>query len=43
MYAALQERFDLEPRGEIAVKGKGVMQTWFLTGRSEMMTSMTKN
>jgi class 3 adenylate cyclase/tetratricopeptide (TPR) repeat protein len=32
---ALRGHFVLEPRGEIAVKGKGVMQTWFLVGRAE--------
>jgi class 3 adenylate cyclase len=28
----LQERFRLEPRGTIDIKGKGAMATWFLTG-----------
>jgi len=31
--AALGERFPLRPRGVIEVKGKGVMETWFLHGR----------
>jgi len=32
-YEALRENFALEPRGRIAVKGKGEMQTWYLLGR----------
>ncbi|HEU5399134.1 MAG TPA: adenylate/guanylate cyclase domain-containing protein [Gammaproteobacteria bacterium] len=32
-HALLQERYVLEPRGPIAVKGKGTVETWFLTGR----------
>jgi class 3 adenylate cyclase len=28
----LEDRFDFEPRGEIEVKGKGMMRVWFLTG-----------
>jgi guanylate cyclase len=32
-YEALREEFTLEPRGRIAVKGKGEMQTWYLLGR----------
>jgi class 3 adenylate cyclase len=30
----LSDLFMLEPRGMIAVKGKGATHTWFLTGRS---------
>ena len=29
----LKENFVLEPRGTIAAKGRGEMQTWWLTGR----------
>ncbi len=29
----LKEKFDLEPRGIVSVKGRGEMQTWWLTGR----------
>jgi class 3 adenylate cyclase len=31
----LSKRFDLEPRGVLTVKDKGVMKTWFLRGRRE--------
>ncbi len=30
---ALSDRFTFELRGDVAVKGKGIMQLWFLTGR----------
>ncbi len=29
----IREEFECEPRGKIDVKGKGEMETWFLTGR----------
>jgi class 3 adenylate cyclase len=29
----LKDMYVLTPRGEISIKGKGVMRTWFLTGR----------
>lgn len=32
--AALADIYSFEPRGEIEVKGKGLMQTWWLTGRA---------
>ncbi|MBI3751943.1 MAG: adenylate/guanylate cyclase domain-containing protein [Chloroflexi bacterium] len=31
--ARLGDRFELEPRGPVEVKGKGVIDTWFLVGR----------
>jgi guanylate cyclase len=35
-YELLADEFDCEPRGTIAVKGKGEVETWYLTGpRSE--------
>jgi adenylate cyclase len=32
-YQLLDDEFDLEPRGTVAVKGKGDMETWYLLGR----------
>jgi class 3 adenylate cyclase len=32
-YELLRERFELEPRGTVEVKGKGEMETWYLVGR----------
>jgi adenylate cyclase len=29
----LADEFDLEPRGKIAVKGKGEIEAWYLIGR----------
>lgn len=34
VYVALQEKFIFEERGEIEVKGKGRMRTWFLVGEN---------
>jgi len=31
-YEALKDEFELEPRGTIAVKGMGEMETWYLVG-----------
>ena len=31
-YELLKDEFELEPRGTIAVKGKGEMETWYLVG-----------
>ena len=33
VYERLRGDFAFEERGEIDVKGKGVMHTWYLTGR----------
>ena len=33
VYERLRERYAFEPRGEIEVKGKGLMATWLLVGR----------
>ncbi|MFY7997019.1 MAG: hypothetical protein ACOVSW_00290 [Candidatus Kapaibacteriota bacterium] len=32
LFTALQGKFAFEERGEMEIKGKGVMRTWFLTG-----------
>jgi adenylate cyclase len=32
-YELLRDRFDLEARGLIEVRGKGEMRTWYLIGR----------
>jgi adenylate cyclase len=37
----LTERFDLEERGVIDVKGKGLMRTWFLFGRKHIASGPT--
>jgi class 3 adenylate cyclase len=34
VYERLKERFVLEPRGVVHVKGKGDLETWFLVGRA---------
>jgi guanylate cyclase len=42
-YELLRDDFELELRGTIAVKGKGEMETWYLTGRrvpGEMVTTI---
>ena len=36
IYESLKDTFVFEPREEIEIKGKGRMQTWWLTGRSEI-------
>jgi adenylate cyclase len=35
MYERLRERFVLQERGRIDVKGKGTMRTWYLIGRKQ--------
>jgi adenylate cyclase len=39
-YERLQDQFVLEPRGEIEVKGKGRMPTWFLLARKAPAASV---
>ena len=34
VYQRLRNRFVFEERGDVDVKGKGVMQTWYLVGRN---------
>ena len=31
-YELLRDEFELEPRGTVAIKGKGDVETWYLTG-----------
>jgi class 3 adenylate cyclase len=38
-YELLKEKFILEQRGTIDVKGKGLMKTWFLTSRKETIAA----
>ena len=35
VYQRLKDRFVLEERGEVDVKGKGIMRTWYLVGQQE--------
>lgn len=37
----LEGRFELEERGVIQVRGKGLMQTWFLKGKTEPQAQLT--
>jgi adenylate cyclase len=34
VHDGLAGRYAFEPRGKIEVKGKGLLPTWFLTGRA---------
>jgi adenylate cyclase len=34
-YELLRDEFELKPRGTIPIKGKGDVETWYLTGRRE--------
>ena len=36
MYRRLHDRFVFEERGDIEVKGKGIMHTWYLVGRRQI-------
>jgi guanylate cyclase len=34
-YELLKDEFELEPRGTVAIKGKGDVETWYLVGRRD--------
>jgi Adenylate and Guanylate cyclase catalytic domain len=34
IFLALNDKFTFEERGVMEIKGKGVMRTWFLVGRT---------
>lgn len=36
VYERLRDRFELEERGDVEIKGKGVMHTWYLVGRKPL-------
>jgi adenylate cyclase len=35
MYERLKDRFEFDARGVVEIRGKGLMRTWFLTGRRD--------
>ena len=35
VYRRLKDQFVLEERGEVDVKGKGIMRTWYLVGQQK--------
>jgi len=39
VYERLQHAYEFEERGEIDVKGKGLMRTWYLVGRTSQAGS----
>ncbi|HMZ14522.1 MAG TPA: adenylate/guanylate cyclase domain-containing protein [Mycobacterium sp.] len=36
VYERLRDHFELEERGDVEIKGKGVMRTWYLVGRKPL-------
>ena len=36
VYERLRDRFELEERGDVEIKGKGLMHTWYLVGRKPL-------
>ncbi len=43
VYEQLREDYRLQARGEIHIKGKGTMRTWFLLGKASSDTGPAKN
>ena len=37
-YELLRDEFELEPRGTVAIKGKGNVETWYLVGRQRALS-----
>ena len=42
VHARLESKYEFTARGEIDVKGKGRMKTWFLTGRRGTEVAKTR-